>query len=79
MFSWSHNKEIVLQGWEEMDPFVPVHVENYTPQEVQTTIDYFLERKWLQHPEAGSEKARKELEYVSTRNPKTLRELCASR
>jgi small subunit ribosomal protein S29 len=66
-------------GWEEFDPFVPVLVDVYSSQEVQTTIDYYLERKWLMHPLAGTEKARKELEFLSTRNPETLMQLCNSR
>jgi hypothetical protein len=49
---------------------------NYTSQEVQTTIDYYLERKWLAHPKAGSEEGRLELEYLSTKNPRVLMELC---
>jgi small subunit ribosomal protein S29 len=70
---------LLFQGWEEFDPFVPVFVDVYSSQEVQTIIDYYLERKWLQHPLAGTEKARKELEFLSTRNPQTLMELCNSR
>ncbi|XP_021943200.1 28S ribosomal protein S29, mitochondrial [Folsomia candida] len=67
---------LTKDGWEHFDPFIPVRVENYTSQEVQTTIDYFLDRKWLQHPQAGSEFGRIELEYLSTRNPLTLMKLC---
>jgi len=67
------------EGWELFDPFVPIEVINYSAQEVQTTIDYYLERKWLQHPAASTEEGRLELEYLSTRNPRTLMELCNSR
>lgn len=67
------------EGWEVFDPFVPIYVPDYTSSEVQTTIDYFLERKWLGHPSAGSEEARLELEYLSTRNPYELNILCSSR
>ncbi|CAL8100795.1 unnamed protein product [Orchesella dallaii] len=67
------------EGWELFDPFVPIEVTNYTAQEIQTTIDYYLERKWLQHPAASTEEGRLELEYLSTRNPRTLMELCNSR
>ncbi|ODM95380.1 28S ribosomal protein S29, mitochondrial [Orchesella cincta] len=66
------------EGWELFDPFVPIEVNNYTAQEVQTTIDYYLERKWLQHPASSTEEGRLELEYLSTRNPRTLMELCNS-
>jgi small subunit ribosomal protein S29 len=67
------------EGWEMFDPFIPIHVENYTSQEVQTTIDYYLDRKWLQHPMAGSEKGRQELEYLSTKNPLWLMKLANAR
>jgi len=68
-----------MQGWEDFDPFVPIHVDVYSPQEVQTTIDYYLERKWLAHKDAGSEMARKELDTLSVRNPHTLMQLCTYR
>jgi len=68
-----------LKGWETFDPFVPIRVENFNSQEVQTMIDYYLDRKWLQHPEAGSDTGRIELEYLSTRNPLSLMQLCSSR
>jgi len=67
------------EGWELLDPFVPIEVVNYTSQEVQTTIDYYLERKWLGHPAAGTEEGRLELEYLSTRNPRELMTLCSYR
>jgi small subunit ribosomal protein S29 len=66
-------------GWEHMDPFIPVHVDRYSHQELQTTIDYYLERKWLQHPRAGTKEARQELETISVRNPYVLMQLCNSR
>ncbi|CAG7833761.1 unnamed protein product [Allacma fusca] len=66
-------------GWEHMDPFIPINVEKYSHQELQTTIDYYLDRKWLQHPLAGTKEARQELETVSVRNPYTLMQLCKSR
>lgn len=62
-------------GWEAFDPFVPIHQDKYTSQEVQTTIDYYLDRKWLQHPRADSAEARLELEVISLKNPYQLMEL----
>lgn len=67
------------KGWDAFDPFIPIHVGKYTSQEVQTTIDYYLERKWLGHPRAGTEEGRLELEYLSARNPEYLMRLCCSR
>jgi len=74
-----HPLYCISKGWEDFDPFVPVHIDNYTSLEVQTTIDYFLDRRWLQHPKAKSEEGRLELEYLSTKNPLTLMKLCNSR
>jgi len=70
---------LTKEGWEQFDPCVPVFVDKYSSQEAQSTLDYYLERKWLQHPLAGSEEGRLELEYLSTRNPLVLMDLCNSR
>jgi len=67
------------EGWELFDPFVPIEVHNYTSQEVQTTIDYYLERKWLGHPGCSTEEGRLELEYLCTKNPLTLMTICNSK
>lgn len=38
------------EGWELLDPFIPVEVPYYTMEEVNMCIDYMIETRWLQHP-----------------------------
>ena len=33
------------EGWEAMHPFVPVEVPKYTETELNTLIDYFVEKR----------------------------------
>ncbi|CAH1962968.1 unnamed protein product [Acanthoscelides obtectus] len=62
------------QGFEHLDPFVPILVSNYTKKEVLSCLDYYKERKWIQ-PYPGLEN---EVEFVSASNPYKLMKICAS-
>ena len=44
----------MLQGFEFMDPFVPVFVDNYNEKEMESCIEYYIHKKWIQN-EAGIE------------------------
>ncbi|KFQ71517.1 hypothetical protein N335_10253, partial [Phaethon lepturus] len=37
------------EGFDALDPFVPVPVPNYSPREFESCYRYYLDRKWLQH------------------------------
>ncbi|NXA57006.1 RT29 protein, partial [Nothocercus julius] len=37
------------EGFDALDPFVPIHVPNYSPQEFESCYEYYLDRRWLQH------------------------------
>ncbi|XP_029711118.2 small ribosomal subunit protein mS29 [Aedes albopictus] len=63
------------EGFEHLDPFVPIRVDNYTEEEYYSCVQYYLNRKWIQQTESGFDK---ELEFLSGRNPFKLMELCAS-
>ncbi|XP_045463453.1 28S ribosomal protein S29, mitochondrial [Harmonia axyridis] len=62
------------EGFEHLDPFVPVEVENYNEKEFQSCIDYYNDRKWIQqyYPELNNE-----LSFVSNNNPFKLQEITA--
>ncbi|XP_037532850.1 28S ribosomal protein S29, mitochondrial [Nematolebias whitei] len=63
-------------GFDSMDPFIPVSVPNYNEEEFESCYLYYLERKWLQHPQSRTEDAKKELIFLSNRNPSTLEKMC---
>ncbi|XP_053698093.1 28S ribosomal protein S29, mitochondrial [Sabethes cyaneus] len=63
------------EGFEHLDPFVPVRVDDYTEEEFYSCMQYYLNRRWVQITEAGYDK---ELEFLSGRNPFKLMQLCAS-
>ena len=51
-----------------LDPFVPVYVDKFNDAELNNFINYYAEKKWLQHPEATSPDGRQELKYMSCNN-----------
>ncbi|XP_062549219.1 small ribosomal subunit protein mS29 [Armigeres subalbatus] len=63
------------EGFEHLDPFVPIRVDNYSEEEYYSCVQYYLDRKWIQSTEQGFDK---ELEFLSGRNPFKFMELCAS-
>nr|CAG4650964.1 EOG090X05V1 [Simocephalus serrulatus]SVE94226.1 EOG090X05V1 [Simocephalus serrulatus] len=65
------------QGFEHLDPFVPIEMPNYNEKEFRSQIDYYIERKWLQQPKAHTEKGRTELSFTSGNHPYSLMRLVA--
>lgn len=62
-------------GFEHLDPFVPVRVDNYSESEFDSCIDYYVNRKWIQNVETGFDA---ELKALSGANPYTLMQMCRS-
>uniref|UniRef100_A0A8C2NB03 Small ribosomal subunit protein mS29 n=1 Tax=Capra hircus TaxID=9925 RepID=A0A8C2NB03_CAPHI len=65
------------EGFDTLDPFIPILVSNYNPKEFEACIQYYLENNWLQHEKAHTEEGKKELLFLSNRNPGLLERLCA--
>ncbi|KAM9214642.1 small ribosomal subunit protein mS29 isoform 2-T4 [Leptosomus discolor] len=65
------------EGFDALDPFVPVPVPNYSPREFESCYRYYLERKWLQHERAHTEDGKEELRFLSGSNPRQLERLAA--
>jgi len=65
------------EGFEMVDPFIPVEVSNYTEKEIRSQIDYYIDRQWLQQPKAHTEQGRAELHFTSGSHPYTLMQLVA--
>lgn len=42
-------------GFDALDPFIPILVSNYKPKEFESCIQYYLENNWLQHEKAHTE------------------------
>lgn len=62
------------KGFEHLDPFVPIQVDNYSDLEFQRCIDYYLDRRWIQN---RGDRFDEELKFVSGMNPYSLMERCA--
>ncbi|NXN99313.1 RT29 protein, partial [Rhinopomastus cyanomelas] len=65
------------EGFDALDPFVPVVVPNYSPAEFESCYRYYQERRWLQHEKAHTEAGREELRALSGCNPWQLERLVA--
>lgn len=61
-------------GFEHLDPFVPVRVENYSELEFKRCIDYYLNRRWIQNTKEGFDE---ELKFITGMNPFDLMRRCA--
>ncbi|XP_063054261.1 28S ribosomal protein S29, mitochondrial [Engraulis encrasicolus] len=66
------------EGFDSMDPFVPVPVSNYSEKEFESCYLYYTDRNWLQHPHSRTEEGKRELVFLSNRNPTVFERLCAS-
>ncbi|XP_053330546.1 28S ribosomal protein S29, mitochondrial [Spea bombifrons] len=64
-------------GFEALDPFVPVQVPDYSEKEFESCYRYYLERNWLQHPQARAEAGKKEILFLSDSNPRELEKICS--
>ncbi|XP_070690727.1 small ribosomal subunit protein mS29 [Pempheris klunzingeri] len=65
------------EGFDRMDPLIPVSVPNYSEKEFESCFLYYVDRHWLQHPQSQTEEGKKELIFLSNRNPSTLERICA--
>lgn len=68
-FNW--DTWIILQGFEDLDPFIPVEVAKLTELEFNSMLDYYEDRRWLQ--KLGS---RDELDFLTARMAGSLRKYC---
>ncbi|XP_061461965.1 small ribosomal subunit protein mS29 [Rhineura floridana] len=57
------------EGFDALDPFIPIQVFNYTDREFESCYQYYLERRWLQHEKASTDEGRMELRFLSGGNP----------
>lgn len=63
------------EGFEHLDPFLPISVDNYNNEEFNNVMDYYKDRKWIRNI---TENGQKEIELVSNKNPYLLMKFTAS-
>lgn len=64
---------LTREGFEHLDPFIPMKTEEYDKDEFQSCIEYYVNRRWIQNVGEGFDK---ELEFITNRNPYTLMDYC---
>lgn len=61
-------------GFEHLDPFIPIRVDNYNDVEYSNCYEYYLNRKWINLESSG---LKEELDFIAGRNPYQFMEICA--
>ncbi|PRD31059.1 UNVERIFIED_CONTAM: Dap3 [Trichonephila clavipes] len=63
-------------GFEHLDPFIPIETENYTEKEINSVLDYYCDRLWIQSERAQQEGGRKQIKFLSGYNPYEVMKVC---
>ncbi|CAL1689750.1 unnamed protein product [Lasius platythorax] len=61
------------EGFEHLDPFIPILVDDYNVAEFDSMIEYYKDRKWIRNMTSSGQR---ELELITNRNPFVLMEQC---
>lgn len=61
-----------LEGFEFFEPFLPVYVPEYSEKEIDSCLDYYIDRGFIQNPKGWTEEGRAELKFLSGYNPREL-------
>lgn len=80
MLGWDRQSHLPVylmqrQGFEKLDPFVPIKHDNYDEKEYESIISYYVNRQWIQNSGEGFDS---ELKYLSNMNPYKLMDLTKS-
>jgi len=65
-----------IEGWNHFDPFIPIHVPNYSRKEFESRMNMYQDMGWLCRPESCTQEARDEVRFVSGLNPGEVHYLC---
>ncbi|XP_003702346.1 mitochondrial ribosomal protein S29 [Megachile rotundata] len=63
------------EGFEYLDPFLPIHTENYTSDEYKNILEYYEDRKWIRK---FGPQGQREIELLTNKNPMDIWERCKS-
>uniref|UniRef100_A0AAF5Q3D1 Small ribosomal subunit protein mS29 n=1 Tax=Wuchereria bancrofti TaxID=6293 RepID=A0AAF5Q3D1_WUCBA len=69
--------ELFGEDIEKVEPFIPIETPLYTFEEMDTLYDYYLEKNWIASESGRTERAKKELKFLSGRNPYYYERICA--
>ncbi|VDK85453.1 unnamed protein product [Litomosoides sigmodontis] len=69
--------ELFGEDIEKIEPFIPIETSLYSAEEMDTLYDYYFERKWITSESGRTERAKKELKFLSGRNPYYYERICA--
>lgn len=77
-YGWKRESDLPLylltrEGFEHLDPFLPIKIDNYDSREFESCIEYYVNRRWIQNVGEGFEK---ELEFLTNKNPYILMDYC---
>lgn len=72
-------KNDMLKGFDDLDPFIPVRVDKYTEKEIESCLDYYVERKYILRSSSLTPNGRQEIKFVSGYLPIDLWKICASK
>lgn len=61
------------EGFEHLDPFLPVLVEDFNNAEFDSMIEYYKDRKWIRNITPDGQR---ELELITNKNPLVLMDRC---
>ncbi|RLU15970.1 hypothetical protein DMN91_011728 [Ooceraea biroi] len=61
------------EGFEHLDPFLPILTDDYTVAEFETIVEYYKERKWIRNITPSGQR---ELELITHKNPLGVVEQC---
>ena len=53
-----------------------VEVNNYSKDEINNYLNYYIDRNWLQNPQALTDSGKDELIFLSGSNPLQLKRVC---
>lgn len=65
------------EGFDAIDPFVPIETPLYSEEELSNLYDYYKEKMWIATKLGRTDRARKEMMYISAFNPYNFERLCA--
>ena len=61
------------EGWRIMDPFIPIEVTPYSKSEMDTMIDFYVDKRYI-HEAAATVAGRAEIHFLTGKNPKDFME-----
>ncbi|VDK28613.1 unnamed protein product [Gongylonema pulchrum] len=69
--------ELFGEHVENIEPFIPIETSLYTADEMDTLYEYYLEKNWIASQTGRTERAKKELRFLSAGSPYNYERLCA--